>query len=59
LFTEYSEELQINGNTIPVVKQFEYLGSIFQVNGLSDLQFEKIIGEIRRVISMLMRYYGI
>jgi hypothetical protein len=59
LGTEHSEELQIDGNTIPPVIEFEYLGSIFQENGSSDLEFEERIGETRKVISMLMRYYGI
>jgi hypothetical protein len=45
--------LQINGNTIPTVKQFKYLGSIVQENGSSDLEIDKRISETRRVISML------
>jgi hypothetical protein len=53
LGTDHSEELQINGNTIPTVKQFKYLGSIVQENGSSVLEVEKRIGETRRVNSML------
>jgi hypothetical protein len=30
LGTDYSKKLQIYGNTIPAVKQFKYLGSIFK-----------------------------
>jgi hypothetical protein len=30
LSTDHSEELQINRNTIPTVKQFKYLGSVVQ-----------------------------
>jgi hypothetical protein len=45
--------LQINGNTIPTVKQLKYWGSIVQENGSSDLEIEKNISETRRVISML------
>jgi hypothetical protein len=41
LATGNSEELQINGNTTPAIKHFEYLGSIFQPNSLSELEFEK------------------
>jgi hypothetical protein len=53
LDTYHSGELQINGNTIPTVKQFKYLGSIVQENDSSDLEIEKRISETRRVISML------
>jgi hypothetical protein len=53
LGTDHSEELQINGNTIPTVKQFKCLGSIVQENGSSDLEINKRIRETRRVISML------
>jgi hypothetical protein len=35
---DHSKELQINGNTIPIVKQFKYFGSIVQENGSSDLE---------------------
>jgi hypothetical protein len=41
LGTDHSEELQINGNTIPTVKQFKYLGSIIQESGSPDLEIEK------------------
>jgi hypothetical protein len=41
LSSDYSEELQTNGNTIPTVNQFRYLGSIVQENGSSDLEIEK------------------
>jgi hypothetical protein len=30
LGTDHSEELQINGNTIPTLKEFMYLGSVVQ-----------------------------
>jgi hypothetical protein len=53
LGTDHSEELQINGNTIPTVKQFKYLGSIVQENGSSELEIDKRISETRRDISML------
>jgi hypothetical protein len=53
LDTDHSEELQINGNTIPTVTQFKYLGSVVQENGSSDLEIDKRISETRRVISML------
>jgi hypothetical protein len=36
----HSEELQINENTIPTVKQFEYLGLTIQENGSSELEIE-------------------
>jgi hypothetical protein len=39
--TDRSEELQINGNTIPTVEQFQYFGSTVQENGSSDLEIEK------------------
>jgi hypothetical protein len=51
--TDHTEDLQVNGNIIPTEKQFKYLGSIVQDNGSSDLEIEKRISEIRRVISML------
>jgi hypothetical protein len=41
LGTDDSEELQINGNTIPALGQFKYLGSIDQENGSSNLEIEK------------------
>jgi hypothetical protein len=36
----HSEELQINGNTVPTVKQL-YLVSVVQENGSSDLEIDK------------------
>jgi hypothetical protein len=52
LGTDHTKDLQVNGNIIPTVKQFKYLGSIVQDNGLSDLEIEKKkICETRRVIS--------
>jgi hypothetical protein len=50
---DYSEELKIDGNTIPTVKQFKYFGSIVQKNGPFDHEIEKSISETRRVISIL------
>jgi hypothetical protein len=54
LGTDHSEELQINGNTIPTVKRFKYLGETVQVNGSSDLEIEERISETKRVISLLV-----
>jgi hypothetical protein len=51
LGTDHTEDLQVNGYIIPIVKQFKYLGSIVQDNGSSDLEIEKRISETRRVIS--------
>jgi hypothetical protein len=46
--------LKINGNTIPAVKRFKYLGSVVQENDSAELEIErKRISETRRVISML------
>jgi hypothetical protein len=53
LGTDRSEELQINGNTIPTVNQFKYMESIIQENGSSDFEIEKRISETKGVISML------
>jgi hypothetical protein len=53
LGTDHTEELQVNGNKIPTVKQFKYLGSAVQDNGSSELEIEKRISETRRVISMV------
>jgi hypothetical protein len=41
LGTDHSDELKINGNTIPTVKRFKYLGSVVQENGSSHLEIEK------------------
>jgi hypothetical protein len=49
---DHSEEFQINGNTIPTVKQFMYLGSLVIENDSSDLEIEKRISETR-VVSVL------
>jgi hypothetical protein len=38
LGTDHTENLKVNGNIIPTVKQFKYLGSIVQDNGSSDLE---------------------
>jgi hypothetical protein len=40
-FPDHTEELQVNRNIIPAVKEFKYLGSIVQDNGSSDLEIEK------------------
>jgi hypothetical protein len=37
LRTDHSGELQIDGNAVPTVQLFEYLGSIVQGSGPSDL----------------------
>jgi hypothetical protein len=37
----HSEELKINVNTIPSVKQFKYLGSVVQENGSLTLKLKK------------------
>jgi hypothetical protein len=41
LGTDHTEDLQVNLNIIPTVKQFKYLGSTVQDNGSSDLEIEK------------------
>jgi hypothetical protein len=38
---DQSEEVQINGNTIPTVKKFKCLGSRVQENGSSDPEIKK------------------
>jgi hypothetical protein len=48
---DHTQDLQVNDNIIPTVKQFKYLGSIVQDNGSSDHEIEKRISETRRVIS--------
>jgi phage gp16-like protein len=53
LGTDHSEEFQTNGNTIPTVKRFKYLGSKVQENDSYDLDTEERISETRKVISML------
>jgi hypothetical protein len=50
---DHLEDLQINGNTIPIAEQFKYLGSTVQENGSSDTEIEKRISETRSAISML------
>jgi hypothetical protein len=50
LGTDHSEELQINGNTLPTVKQFKYLGSIIQENGSSGVEIKKRVVQQNSVL---------